>query len=115
MKIDIKIKDHHLRRLLADDKSIRKATARSLNEILRTAKAQSARDIRAEATSLKVSVIKRGISDLKARQNSPVADQKAVLYFSNRGVPLAEYSPRAKLVGTTKHGHKIIGVSVKVK
>lgn len=115
MRIDIRIKDQHLRRLLADDKAIRKATARSLNEILRAAKAQSARDIRGEI-SLKAGVIKKHIADTKAKPTAPVADQKAVLSFSRRGVPLFDYNARPKVMGKSKLTNRpLIGVTVLVK
>lgn len=115
MRIDIKIKDSDVRRLVADDKAIRRATARSLNEILRTAKAQSARDIRQEI-NLKAGTIKKHITDTRAKQSDPVNSQKAVLSFSRRGIPLAEYDAKPKVVGKSKLTRKpLVGVTVKVK
>lgn len=115
MQIDIRIKDQHLRRLTADSKAIRKATARSLNEILRAAKAQSARDIRQEIT-LKAGIVKKHIVDTKAKPNMPVDSQKAVLSFSRKGIPLFDYNARPKVVGKSKlTGKPLVGVTVQVK
>lgn len=115
MQITIRVKDNELKRMLASGKDIRKATARSLNEIMKQAKTQSSRDIKKEV-SLKSSVIKAHISDTKARQNDPVDVQKALISYSRRGVSLLEYQGRVKPMGKSKLTHTTLyGATVKVK
>ena len=114
--ITIKTNAKDLARLLqhANTKAVRQATARSLNEIARSARAKSAKDIRQEV-NLKAGDIKAAIKQQNAKAQQPVDEQQAQLAFSRKPIPLAKFGAKPRIVGRTRSGKPITGVSVKVK
>ena len=116
MKLQITTNAAHLARLMqrANTRAVRQATARSLNEIARGARADSAKEIRKEA-NLKARTIKAGIAQGNARSTDPVDKQAAVLAYSRKPIPLIEFDAREKIISRTLRGYAIRGVTVKVK
>lgn len=117
MNITIKTNAKDIAKLIgqASQKQIRQATARSLNEIARGAKAQSARDIRQEV-NLKIGDIKREIKDQRAKASTPIDQQAAIIFYSDKPMPLVKFQARRKVMGKSNITRSpLYGVSVKVK
>jgi len=99
----------------ANQSQIRKATARSLNEIMRGAKASSARDIKQEV-NLKIGEIKQGMADVKAKASMPIDQQHATIFYSGKHIPLYKFQAKRKVVGRSRVTKvALYGVTVKVK
>lgn len=96
------------------DKAIRQGTTRALNRALSNTKTQLVKNL-GEDTSLKASVIKDRVLDIKATQNKQSVQLAVAVKV---GVALSEFSPSPKYVSVTPRGRthpqRFRGVSVRV-